>query len=109
MLTLTNRRVIRVERDPEGDFSVPAPTMSSALRLPPAELKNRLSRGEVKSQVEVGQGEHVGTFRLTLRCGGRCWTATVSADGTVIDEVFSFDRERLANWRRCHLDASQRR
>ncbi len=88
---------------------MPAPTMSSALRLPPAELKNRLSRGEVKSQVEVGQGEHVGTFRLTLRCGGRCWTATVSADGTVIDEVFSFDRERLANWRRRHLDASQRR
>ncbi|OCP25160.1 MULTISPECIES: DUF6522 family protein [unclassified Ensifer] len=102
MPTLTKRRVLRVERDAGGDFSVPAATMSSALRLPPAELKNRLSRGEVKSQVEIGQGEHAGTFRLTLRCGGRLWTATVSADGTVMDEVFSFDRERLASWRRRH-------
>ncbi|ANK77417.1 MULTISPECIES: DUF6522 family protein [Ensifer] len=102
MLTLTNRRVLRVERDASGDFSVPAATMSSALRLPPTELRNRLGRGEVKSQVEIGQGEHLGTFRLTLRCGGRLWNATVSSDGTVIDEVFTFDRERLANWRRRH-------
>ncbi|WP_104666869.1 DUF6522 family protein [Ensifer adhaerens] len=100
MLTLTSRRILRVERD--ADFSVPAATMSSALRLPPTELRNRLGRGEVRSQVEVGQGEDLGTFRLTLPCGGRLWTATVSADGTVIDEVFSFDRERLANWRRRH-------
>ncbi len=64
MLTLTNRRVLRVERDASGDFSVPAATMSSALRLPPTELRNRLDRGEVKSQVEIGQGEHLGTFRV---------------------------------------------
>lgn len=105
MLTLTSRRILRVERDAGGDFSVPAATMSSALRLPPTELRSRLSRGHVRSRVEIGQGEHLGTFRLTLRCGGRLWTATLSADGTVIDEVFSFDRERLANWRRRHDDA----
>ncbi|MBP1876030.1 hypothetical protein J2Z19_005779 [Ensifer adhaerens] len=105
MLTLTSRRILRVDRDAGGDFSVPAATMSSALRLPPTELRSRLNRGEVRSQVEIGQGEHLGTFRLTLRCGGRLWTATVSADGTVIDEVFSFDRERLANWRRRHGNA----
>lgn len=92
MLTLTSRRILRVERDAGGDFSVPPATMSSVLRLPPTELRNRLKRGDVRSRVEVGQGEHLGTFRLTLRCRGRLWTATVSADGTVIDEVFSFDR-----------------
>ncbi|NVD43035.1 hypothetical protein HT585_29645 [Ensifer sp. HO-A22] len=106
MLTLKSRRILHVERDATGDFSVPAATMSSALRLPPTELRNRLSRGEVRSQVEIGQGEHAGTFRLTLRCGGRVWTATVAVDGTVIDEAFSFDRERLANWRRRHRSAS---
>ncbi|WP_457587820.1 DUF6522 family protein [Ensifer canadensis] len=105
MLTLTSRRILHVERDAGGDFSVPAATMSSALRLPPTELRNRLSRGEVKSKVEIGQGEHLGTFRLTLRCRDRLWTATVSADGKVVDEVFSFDRERLANWRRRHGNA----
>lgn len=102
MLTLTSRRILRVERDAGGDFSVPPATMSSLLRLPPTELRNRLKRGDVRSRVEVGQGEHLGTFRLTLRCRGRLWTGTVSTDGTVINEVFSFDREHLANWRRRH-------
>lgn len=76
MLTLTNRRVIRVERDPEGDFSVPAPTMSSALRLPRrVEKPPEPRRGQ-----EPGRGRS-GRARWNVQANAAMWRSLLDCDG----------------------------
>jgi Family of unknown function (DUF6522) len=77
---------MRIERDTRGDYLLDPDELAPKLGLSADELRRRMKAGRVTSLVEAGQGEDAGLCRLTVRCGGAVWRATVGRDGSIIQE-----------------------
>lgn len=60
-----------------GDFTVDAETVAPELGLTPEAFWQALQAGAISSVVERGEGEHLGSTRLTLRYFARSWCATL--------------------------------
>ena len=77
-------------RDADGSFTLDAARLASRFGWSEPELRNLMRRGLVTSRVERGEGEDAGRWRLSVRCGNRCWRAIILADGTMVDEQLEF-------------------
>ncbi|MHA7970128.1 DUF6522 family protein [Rhizobium sp. CAU 1783] len=86
---------MHIERDQNGDFILDPREISQRFGLSPAEFRRHQEQGLVKSTVEIGEGEHAGTSRLSLRIGNRIWRAILDADGGVVSEDLNFARGGL--------------
>ncbi len=60
-----------------GDFTVDAELVAPELGLSPDAFWQALQSGAISSVVERGEGEHLGSTRLTLRYFARSWCATL--------------------------------
>jgi hypothetical protein len=60
-----------------GDFTVDAERVAPELGLTPEAFWQALQNGAISSVVERGEGEHLGSTRLTLRYFARSWCATL--------------------------------
>ena len=65
-------------------FVVDGEILGSAFGLPPADVPDRLRRGEITSRCETGVDEDAGRWRLTFFCGGRALRLVVDETGTVL-------------------------
>lgn len=77
-------------RDADGSFVLDAARLAKRFGWSAAELRELMRRGLVTSRVERGEAEDEGRWRLSVRCGNRCWQAVVLADGTVAEEQLDF-------------------
>lgn len=77
-------------RDADGSFVLDAGRLAKRFGWSAEELRELMRRGLVTSQVERGEAEDEGRWRLSVRCGNRCWQAVVLADGTVAEEQLDF-------------------
>ena len=68
---------MRIERDSGGDDLLEPDELAPKLCLSADELRRRMKSGLVTSLVEAGQGENVGSCRLTVRSGGQSSAQTV--------------------------------
>lgn len=85
---------IIASRERTGEFTLDAAVLAGRFRIPPNELRSLMARGLVKSTVEIGEGEDKGTWRLSIRCGNRIWSAVVQEDGHTIEEKMRFSSGR---------------
>ncbi|GAA3101740.1 hypothetical protein GCM10010520_53620 [Rhizobium viscosum] len=74
----------------DGSPVVDAIVLAERFGLTPDLLMDHLRRGFVRSRVEIGAGDDVGTRRLSVRIGNRVWIAVVSEDGCVLSEEMRF-------------------
>lgn len=81
-----------VVADADGDFTLDAGLVAAAFGWSPPELRDHMRRGLVTSNVERGEGEDEGTWRLSMRCGNRRWQAVVGRDGAIIGQQMEFTR-----------------
>lgn len=77
-------------RDADGSFVLDAARLAKRFGWSAEELRDLMRRRLVTSRVERGEGEDAGRWRLSVRCGNRCWQAIVLPDGTVADEQLDF-------------------
>ncbi len=77
-------------RDADGSFVLDAARLAKRFGWSAEELRELMRRGLVTSRVERGEGEDEGRWRLSVRCGNRCWQAIVLPDGTVAEEQLDF-------------------
>lgn len=77
-------------RDADGSFVLDAARLAKRFGWSAEELRELMRRGLVTSRVERGEGEDEGRWRLSVRCGNRCWQAIVLPDGSVADEQLDF-------------------
>ncbi|SDH44210.1 DUF6522 family protein [Bosea robiniae] len=77
-------------RDADGSFVLDAARLAKRFGWSAEELRDLMRRGLVTSRVERGEAEDEGRWRLSVRCGNRCWQAVVQPDGTVADEQLDF-------------------
>lgn len=84
------RKPIVASRESAGDFTLHAEILAQRFRMPTSELRSLMARGLVRSSVEVGEGEDKGTWRLSIRCGNRIWSAIVLEDGRIGEEKMRF-------------------
>ncbi|KAA0968865.1 hypothetical protein FPY71_14945 [Aureimonas fodinaquatilis] len=83
-------RPVVIERDANGEFTIEADGLAACFKRPVEEFRNLMTRGQVVSTVEAGQGDDAGRFRLTVRCGNQMWQAIVSVDGGIISQSTGF-------------------
>ncbi|WP_454287834.1 DUF6522 family protein [Rhizobium arsenicireducens] len=83
---------MQIERDSNGDFILDPAELAQRFGLSAAEFRRHQEQGLVKSTVEVGEGEDVGTSRLSLRIGNRIWRAILDANGQVTREEMNIAR-----------------
>jgi hypothetical protein len=72
-----------LEREESGEFILPADLVAEDFGWPVQTFRDYMDRKLVFSRVERGEGEDIGTWRVSVRCGNRRWQAVVEADGTV--------------------------
>ena len=77
-------------RDADGSFVLDAARLAGRFGWSAEELRGLMRRGLVTSRVERGEAEDAGRWRLSVRCGNRCWQAVVLDDGTVVEEQLDF-------------------
>ncbi|MBN9453534.1 MAG: hypothetical protein J0I42_16440 [Bosea sp.] len=77
-------------RGEDGSFVLDAARLAKRFGWSAEELRELMRRGLVKSLVERGEAEDEGRWRLSVRCGNRCWQAVVLPDGTVAEEQLEF-------------------
>jgi hypothetical protein len=77
-------------RDADGSFTLDAARLAGRFGWSEQELRDLMRRGLVTSRVERGEDEDAGRWRLSVRCGNRCWQAIVLADGTMAEEQLEF-------------------
>lgn len=77
-------------RDADGSFVLDAARLAKRFGWSAEELRELMRRGLVTSRVERGEAEDEGRWRLSVRCGNRCWQAIVLPDGTVAEELLDF-------------------
>lgn len=75
-----------------GDFTIDAEIVAKGFGWAVRDLHHNMRRGLVTSLVERGEGEDVGFWRLSMRCGNRRWQAIVSADGTIAEQRVGYTR-----------------
>ena len=90
---------IIASRESTGEFTINAAVLAERFRIPASELHSLMARGLVKSMVEIGEGEDKGTWRLSIRCGNRIWSAIVQADGRIGEEKMRFSSAQSATER----------
>ena len=86
---------MQIERDAKGDFVLDPADLAELFGLSREDFRRRMQQGLVTSTVEIGEDEHAGTSRLSLRLGNRVWRAILADDGTVVSEEISFVRGAL--------------
>ena len=79
-----------ITRDEDGSFVLDAARLAKRFGWSAEELRDLMRRGLVTSRVERGEAEDEGRWRLSVRCGNRCWKAIMLADGTVVEEQLEF-------------------
>ena len=79
-----------IDIDEMGAVTLPAELLAERFGWSPATLRTMMQRGLVTSQVERGEGEHHGSWRLSVRCGNRRWRAVVGPDGSIADQQLDF-------------------
>jgi hypothetical protein len=79
-----------------GEFTIDAAVLAERFRIPASELRSLMARGLVKSMVEIGEGDDKGTWRLSIRCGNRIWSAIVQGDGRIGEEKMRFSSAQSA-------------
>ena len=77
-------------RDADGSFVLDATRLAKRFGWSAEELRELMRRGLVTSRVERGEGEDAGRWRLSVRCGNRCWRAILLADGTMVEDQLEF-------------------
>lgn len=76
--------------DETGAVTLPAEMLADRFGWSPATLRTMMQRGLVTSQVERGEGEDHGSWRLSVRCGNRRWRAVVGPNGRITDQQLDF-------------------
>lgn len=84
------RKPIVAIRESAGDFTLPAEILAQRFGMQTSQLRSLMARGLVRSSVEVGEGEDKGTWRLSIRCGNRIWSAIILEDGRIGEEKMCF-------------------
>ncbi|WP_245446054.1 DUF6522 family protein [Metarhizobium album] len=79
-----------IDIDETGAVTLSADMLAGRFGWSPATLRTMMQRGLVASQVERGEGEHHGSWRLSVRCGNRRWRAVVGPDGSIADQQLDF-------------------
>jgi hypothetical protein len=75
-------------RDVGGQFQIPAEMLAERFGWSMQTLQEMMHRGLVASNVECGEGEDSGQWRLSVRSGNRRWRVTVQQDGRIIGQEF---------------------
>ncbi|KGE02246.1 MULTISPECIES: DUF6522 family protein [Rhizobium/Agrobacterium group] len=83
---------MHIERGPNGDFILESGELAGRFGLSGEDFRQRIRQGLVKSMVERGEAEDIGTCRLSVRLGNRLWRAILSNEGEVRDEAMTFVR-----------------
>ncbi|MBP1844194.1 hypothetical protein J2046_002452 [Rhizobium petrolearium] len=83
---------MHIERGPNGDFILESGELAGRFGLSGDDFRRRIRQGLVKSMVERGEAEDIGTCRLSVRLGNRLWRAILSDEGEVRDEAMTFVR-----------------
>ncbi|MCM2474291.1 hypothetical protein HGO38_12485 [Rhizobium sp. CG5] len=86
---------MQIERDPNGDFILEPGELAERFGLSSDDFRRRMQKGLLASTVEVGEGEHAGTCRLSLRLGNRLWRAILDSEDRVTSEEMTFVRGQL--------------
>jgi hypothetical protein len=94
------RKLIVAMRERAGDFTLHAEILAQRFGLQTSELRSLMARGLVRSSVEVGEGEDKGTWRLSIRCGNRIWSAIILKHGDIGEEKMCFTSAGSAIQRR---------
>lgn len=81
---------MHIERDGNGDFVLEPSQLATRFGLQSDDFRRKLRKGLVTSTVERGEGEHMGTCRLTVRIGNRVWRAILDSGDTVTSETLAF-------------------
>lgn len=76
--------------DEMGAVTLSADMLAQRFGWSTATLRTMMQRGLVTSQVERGEGEDQGSWRLSVRCGNRRWRAVIGPDGSIADEQLDF-------------------
>lgn len=90
MNTSANGTESIIDIDETGAVTLPAEMIADRFGWSPETLRTMMQRGLVTSQVERGEGEHLGSWRLSVRCGNRRWRAVVGLDGKIADQQLDF-------------------
>lgn len=77
-----------VKLDQAGEFVLPADLLAERFGWPSNVLRDYMRRGLIVSRIERGQGEDLGRWRLSVRCGNRRWQAIIDGDGKISAERF---------------------
>lgn len=90
---------LTLPRDEAGEFLLPADMLAARFGWPVETFHDLMRRGLIASRVERGEGEDMGRWRLSVRCGNRRWRAVVEEDGSVSDqrvEIVPFTAQQKA-------------
>lgn len=71
-----------------GECTVSAEAVSAKFGWTSDTFRRLMRRGLVHAVLERGIGNDDGKWRVAVRCGNRRWTASVAADGTILEERF---------------------
>jgi len=79
---------MHLDRDGQGDWIIDPEQLASRLDINPGHLRHKIRLGLVTSRIEAGKDEDAGSWRVTVRAGGKAWQG-------IFDETGSLTRESM--------------